>query len=129
MHLFSIPKKFGIAVVAVFAVVAMTLGLTVSANATTKSGSDAGCIYNVSDDNFQTFATAEACSTVQAFLTYRTTLGTPVVAKTPVTPNSVGTVAMIWTAQVTGPNTITDNYAVYNPGRGGVPSFTISTRH
>jgi hypothetical protein len=123
MHLLSLPKKFGIAMIALFLALAMAIGISARANAVT--GSSAGCEYEVDyfSPLYETSARAYMCSTVDAFLTARDKYGTTLYNSSGAVANPVGEVTYAY-AELPG-STVIASYAQYNPGRGGVPSFTI----
>jgi hypothetical protein len=125
-----ISRKILVALVAVLAAVAMMFGLSIAASATTKSGTSAGCSYSVSDDNYRTTVTATSCSAVDPHIKYQNN------ATGTITDDHPGAVTdpldytiTVYSGQVTGPVTILDNFGVFYPGREGITSFTISTRH
>lgn len=126
----TISRKILVAIVAVLAAVAMMFGLSTAANATTKSGTSAGCSYYVNDDNYRTTARATACSELQACIQYQViATGSKTLDCSKILGIPIGMQGEIQSGQVTGPVTITDNYGVFYPGRAGIGSFTISTRH
>jgi hypothetical protein len=127
MRKISLSRRILVGVVAVFAALVTVFGITVNANAVTNSGSSAGCEYSVSNDNYRTTATAYNCSTVQPHIKYQNNATGTITDSYPAYPvaDPVGVKITVQSGQVTGPNTILDNWAVYNPGRGGVPAFTI----